>query len=83
MDEDLRYSATNRCPCGAGLAYPKNINTSYGENAYWDCSDILKDIAIQSGMEGSQDHTARLPFVFYEIRSEDQNKSEICSTRPN
>jgi hypothetical protein len=60
-DDDLFYSATNLCPCGHGLAYPKDC----GGNHYWDCSAILKgaaDVAIQ--------HTDRLPFNFYDIKGE-------------
>jgi len=62
--DELIFSAFQRCPCGAGLAYPKNC----GFNHYWDCSDILM---------GKQDnqvkHTGILPFSTYEIKSETAN----------
>lgn len=66
----LTFSATARCPCGAGLAYRG------GEDA-WDCSEILigtADTAVK--------HTARLPFVFYEVKSEGQASARGATTRP-
>ena len=60
-DDELRYSATERCPCGHGLAYPKEC----GVNHYWDCSAILKGIA-----DTEVTHTDRLPFAFCSIKGE-------------
>lgn len=69
-DDELFYSATARCPCGAGLAYPKDC----GGFHYWDCSAILK---------GTQDnnvkHTDQLPFTFYEVKGESERNG---TTRP-
>ena len=62
-DEELLYSAYTLCPCGHGLAYPKNCNF----NHYWDCSAILKGIA-----DKNVKHTAQLPFAFYDIKSESE-----------
>ena len=69
-DEELRYSATSLCPCGHGLAYPKNCSPHH----YWDCSAILKGIA-----DPKLQHTAKLPFAFYDVKSEDERRG---TTRP-
>lgn len=61
-DEELRYSAYELCPCGHGLAYPKDC----GINHYWDCSAILKGIA-RSDVE----HCPQLPFSVTKIKSEE------------
>lgn len=69
------YSATARCPCGAGLAYESGADS-------WDCSDILTGRAIPSGQPGSKKHTVRLPFAFYEVKSENQPSANGATTRP-
>lgn len=66
----LTYAATSRCPCGAGLAY------TYGDTA-WDCSEILLGTADPLCL-----HTDRLPFAFYEIKSEGQPSANGATTRP-
>jgi len=71
-DDELRYAAYTRCPCGHGLAYPKNC----GPRHYWDCSAILKGIA-----DHNLKHTDRLPFTFYEVKSEDQPSAQGATTR--
>lgn len=70
-DDELRYSAYELCPCGHGLAYPKDC----GPRHYWDCSAILKGTA-----DPKVQHTAKLPFMFYNIKSEDDN-SRVGTTR--
>lgn len=70
-DDELKYSATNKCPCGYGLAYPLNC----GPHHYWDCSAILKGIADPYVV-----HTGKLPFVFYDIKSESELRG---TTRPD
>jgi len=77
-DEDLVYSATARCECGAGLAYPKDAKPDH----YWDCADILTERAIPKGKEGSKTHTDKLPFMFWKIKSETQPSAYGASTRP-
>lgn len=73
QEDELIYAAGARCQCGHGLAYPKACGIFH----YWDCSAVLK---------GTQDltvpHTDRLPFVFYEIKSENQTSAEGYTTRP-
>jgi hypothetical protein len=69
-DEELHYSATVRCPCGHGLAYPKDC----GPKHYWDCSAILKGIA-----DKNVKHTDQLPFIFYDIKGEHEYRG---TTRP-
>ncbi len=71
-DEELVYSESALCPCGHGLAYPKNC----GPFHYWDCSAILKGVA-----NDEVKHTAQLPFTFYAIRAEGENPSSILTTR--
>lgn len=72
-DEELVYAARARCPCGAGLAYPQDI----GMHGAWDCSDILTGRA--KAERGA--HTTPLPFMFYEIKSEDQPSAQGATTR--
>lgn len=64
-DDELTYSSTTLCPCGHGLAYPKNC----GIHHYWDCSAILKGIA-----DKDVQHTTQLPFAFYNIKSENEHR---------
>jgi hypothetical protein len=64
-DEELRYAATSLCPCGHGLAYPKDC----GPNHYWDCSAILKGVA-----DSSITHSGQLPFTFYDVKSESEER---------
>lgn len=75
-DNDLVYSAYSRCPCGAGLAYKRNAKPNSDEWA-WDCSAILKGVA-----NDKITHTAILPFVFWEIKSELQPSVNGATTRP-
>ena len=71
-EDELIFAAFNRCPCGYGLAYPKNCTL----NHYWDCAGILMDKASKSIR-----HAARLPFMYYEIKSEDQPSANGSTTR--
>lgn len=77
--DELIFSATNRCACGAGIAYPKDI----GVWGSWICSDILRGLAIAAGKEGSKQHSSNLPFSMYEIKSEDQPSANSMTTRPS
>lgn len=77
-EKDLRFSATSRCDCGAGLAYYKKCDPfSVAQGAYWDCADIL--LNRQPDYTGK--HTGQLPFTFYEIKSEDQPSANGATTR--
>ena len=76
--DELIFAATNRCACGAGLAYPKNI----GRFGSWTCSDILLGRAIQKGKPGCKEHSQDYPFTFYEIKSENQPSAYSRTTRP-
>lgn len=91
LAERLRYAATSRCPCGAGLAYdPYGASGGYpeqGENdspfvgalsGYWDCSAILLGTAATTVK-----HTDQLPFSFWEIKSEGQPSAHGATTRPS
>jgi hypothetical protein len=80
--DDLIYAATVRCPCGAGIAHRADAKP-YGDTAYWDCSAILRGEAVPTGEPGAVQHTAKLPFVFYEIKSEHQPSANGATTRPS
>ncbi len=69
--EDLLYSATARCPCGAGLAYAVNAKATE-----WDCSAVLL------GLEPADAKHPTYPFVFYSIKSEGQPSANGATTRP-
>jgi hypothetical protein len=73
-DKELRYAAFSRCGCGAGMAYPKGAPP----NHYWDCSDILTG---RADPRRPVQHSARLSFAFYEIKSEDQPSANGATTR--
>lgn len=80
LDSQLVYSAYARCPCGAGLAHKVNPDPLTDEWS-WDCSAILKGEAIKAGEPDSVEHTSRLPFMFYEIKSENQLSAKGATTR--
>ncbi|MBK5202118.1 MAG: hypothetical protein JJE45_00150 [Prolixibacteraceae bacterium] len=73
-ESELRFAAYVRCSCGAGMAYPENI----GMHGSWYCSDILLGLADP---KSKVKHTAPLPFVFYEIKSDTQPSAEGATTR--
>lgn len=75
----LVFAATARCACGAGLAYERGADPFKG---YWDCSAILLGEAIPTGEPGSVQHTAKLPFIFWEIKGEGQPSADGATTRP-
>lgn len=71
-DDELVYAAWEFCPCGHGMAYPKNC----GPGHYWDCSAILKGIA-----DKIVHHSSQLPFAFYNVKSEIDNSANGTTTR--
>jgi hypothetical protein len=71
-DDDLVYASTQLCPCGHGLAYPKEC----GPQHHWDCSGYLKGIHNKSII-----HTTGLSFAFYSIGSENQPSARGVTTR--
>ena len=85
-DEELRYSATARCACGAGLAYapkdPGDPSLPFKGPSSWDCSDILTGRAIPKGEPGWVTHSDKYPFIFYEIKDETQPSARGATTRP-
>lgn len=60
------------------MAYDPTSN-----DRFWDCSAILLGTAIPSGAPGAVKHEARLPFAFYEIKSENQPSAGGVTTRPS
>jgi len=71
--EDLVFAAYTRCPCGLGMAHVKGC----GGFSYWDCSGILMGTADET-----MKHTDKLPFVFYDVKSELQPSAQGATTRP-
>lgn len=88
LAERLVYAAHSRCPCGAGLAYDpagevgKLEDSPFRGPDCWDCSAILLGTAVARGEPGSAQHTDKLPFAFYEIKSENQPSAGGATTRP-
>lgn len=82
-DSELRYAATARCACGAGLAYAPGDpgKPPFRGPSEWECSDILTGRAIPSGQPGSKTHDEPAPFVFYEIKDETQPSASGATTR--
>lgn len=72
-DAELIYSATARCQCGAGLAYPSDRNVRGRES--WVCSRVLRDGEAESGHDS-------YPFAFYEAKSELTPSAHGATTRP-
>lgn len=76
------YAAYSRCPCGAGLAYDPVARDESGPfvgslAGFWDCSAIILGTA-----DKAVKHTDRLPFAFYEVKSEGQPSANGATTRP-
>ena len=81
IGERLIFAAYKRCPCGAGLAYDpcaEDENSVFKGplSGYWDCSAIMLGTA-----DAKVTHTAKLPFSFYEILSENQPSANGATTR--
>lgn len=75
------YAAHERCLCGAGLAYDPLFEDEASVfkgplSGYWDCSAILTGTA-----DASVQHTGKLPFSFYAIKSEQQPSACGATTR--
>lgn len=77
-ERTLRFAATARCVCGAGMAYPKGA-TMHGA---WHCSAILTGKAASRFEEGAKSHSSPMPFAFYEVKSENQPSANGQTTRP-
>lgn len=74
-DHELLYSATARCRCGAGVAYPLDHQRALQMGA-WVCSAVLKE-DVDVGQHDS------FPWAFFKIREETSiNNRTGCSTRP-
>lgn len=74
----MTYAAGAKCPCGEGMAYDDTcIDEPFKIPSYWDCSAILLGYA-----DKKVTHTDKLPFSFYEIKSENQPSANGATTRP-
>lgn len=69
-DKRLMYSATERCKCGAGLAFTRKMDA-------WECSDLLKG----EELPGAQ-HSGPIPFTERAIKMEAQLSANGQTTRP-
>lgn len=76
-DDMLTYASHARCDCGAGLAYPNGI----GIRGCWSCSDLLTGRKTRDWTLNEK-HVPELPFMFYEIKSENQPSANGATTRP-
>jgi len=82
VKDRMVYSAFTRCPCGAGMAYDplaedENSTLVGPLSGYWDCSAIILGVA-----DPKAKHEAKLPFAFYNIKSEGQPSAGYATTRP-
>lgn len=82
LADRLVYAAYARCPCGLGLAYDPTFEDQGSPfrgplSGYWDCSGILLGTA-----DPAVRHTDKLPFAFYEVKSEGQASANGATTRP-
>lgn len=76
--EELRFSARARCRCGAGLAYDKDSHDIRGA---WRCAAaMMHTLPTPDPFDGQH---VELPFMFYEIKSEDQPSAQGATTRPS
>lgn len=62
-DSELMYSATARCKCGAGLAYPMDHDAAWKIGA-WVCSHALKN------EDANPEEHQSFPWSFYKVREE-------------
>lgn len=76
--ERLIFAAFSRCDCGAGLAYDPVGASGDIFKGYWECSKILLGTASTEVK-----HSPQLPFMFYEIKSENQPSAGGYTTRPS
>jgi hypothetical protein len=82
LADRMIYAAYNRCPCGAGLAYDPLFEDEDSVfkgplSGHWDCSAIMLGAA-----DKAKQHTDKLPFSFYKIKSEKQPSANGATTRP-
>ena len=87
-DTELLYSATARCKCGAGLAYPLDHEHAMQLRA-WVCSRVLKGevegVAHRAWpfSSGSLGEHVAFDWAFYKVREETSiNNDGAHSTRP-
>lgn len=92
LNERLIYAAYDRCACGAGMAYDPAAKGDANSPLMlerqgpkqWECSDILRFNtygAHQQREVKAAEHTAPLPFAFYEVKSENQPSANGATTR--
>jgi len=85
-DADLIYAATDRCVCGAGIAYFREAeirDNKPGHNS-WVCSKVLKAKVGELAREIDPFYGKHLllPFAFYAIKDEGQPSAQGITTRP-
>ena len=75
-EQDLVYAATQRCPCGYGLAHPKDCDVRHA----WNCAGVLLGMVPLSLRTGIS-HRVGLSFMFYDVKSEGQPSARGATTR--
>ena len=82
-DSELRYSATFRCPCGAGIAYPPDgrpVESVFNMPDRWECADILTG---RSKPDDGKVYGGPWFFSYFKVNSEDQPSANGATTRPS
>jgi hypothetical protein len=90
IGDRLIYAATERCHCGAGMAYDPAVEgrekvVPIVGPTRWECSDILRYRALSPERQAAAKaatHSEPLPFVCWEVKSENQPSANGASTRP-
>lgn len=78
LADELRFAATSRCTCGAGLAYHRDAHEI--RDGAWRCSAAMMH-ALPTPDPFAGQHK-ELPFMVYEVKSEDQPSAQGATTRP-
>ena len=76
VPDRMVYAAYARCECGAGLAYDELIGHKHLADGHWNCSAVILGTA-----DPNVEHTPKLPFMFYEIKSENSRSAAGATTR--
>jgi hypothetical protein len=77
-DQELLYAATDHCQCGAGLAYPLDVEESL-ELGAWVCSKVLRGECT----DADKSRHGAFAFSMYKIREETSiNNGGGLTTRP-
>jgi hypothetical protein len=90
MPEDLTYSATERCACGAGVAFAHSVDRHEGQRcfkpSFWTCADVLLNIAEEFDPKSGDQwlHCRKMYFHNCEVKKEKRSPEGkiLRTTRP-